>query len=288
MTKENNSLDIQKLLSDPKYRLELHKLVQKETDSVYEIIEKSGTQTQNVADTAKKNIAAFEAKSKNLLSMVAYGGYFGTDEQAQLWTSALNRLGTLPHSAGSTILIDLQAYPALLIVYALGIASTAGKIGYNLRALFAANLKRLGHDDQPLISRIHSGLLGMSANAVLDLKDRHTPLSDHLYELMRDQLPKEIWFGQDIEDLFDSWEILLAMLIADIQHEQQSGIWAPIGRFGWRSGHTGKSSIQKIESELAEEADDWFPIKAGLFDSSLLRARKALSVVKGLADRAFF
>ena len=285
-----NPKEVQKLLSDPNNRIELHNLVDKETERAYKSVEVLTVQTQDVLNVAKKALPDFEIATENLRMVVAYGCYFGTKEQAYLWSGALSRLSTMPQVAGSVFLLKLQLYPALLVLYAGGLSAVAAKNPESLKALFSVQSTDKSREPRELVLDANCTMLGDAGNQIFELERRKTPLSDHLYDLFAETLPKELRFGQDFEQLFDDWEILVGMIVADSRTIKSSllGSWGPVGRFAWRGEYSGLSTLKALRKELDKDKPDWFPLTAGLFGGSIVRAREALTVIEKLADRVSF
>ncbi|HVS79019.1 MAG TPA: hypothetical protein VHD84_01885 [Candidatus Saccharimonadales bacterium] len=284
--------DVQKLLSDPRYRIELHNLVHQETERAYKSVEGLSVQTQDIEGVAKKAISDFEEATKNLRTIIAYGCYFGTKDQAYLWNGALNRLATEPQVAGSTFLLTLQLYPSLLAMYAGGLSALSASNLGNLKSIFKVQSTSSARDPRELVLEANCTMLGNAGNQLLGYERRKTPLSDHLFELFDESLPKELSFGQDFALLFDKWEILIGMVVADIYRGRGRntglGGWAPVGRFSWRGEYSDGASLKVVRKELELEKSNWGPLKAGLFDGSEARAKEALSVVEQVAAKVGF
>jgi hypothetical protein len=284
--------DMKKLLSDPKYRIELHELVQEQTKATYKSVENLNVQAGgDVLPEAQKAIIEFESTTSELRMTMAYGCYFGTPDQAYLWGNALTQLSTIPQLAGSVFLLKLQLYPALLVFYTGGLAALAAKNTTNLKAIF--NVKSNDNNSEPhaLVISANCTMLDQNAgNQIFKTERLKTPLSDHLFKLFDDKPLKELAFGQDFAQLFDEWEILIGMVFADILKDNKSGFngWAPVGRFSWRGQYSGGSTLKSIKKQLAEDKPDWTPLKAGLFNGDVERARAALDVVENIADKVSF
>lgn len=284
-TEELSDVRIKKLLSDPKYRIELHDLVHDETDKVYRLIEKSkvsGFTNDNILKSARGQIDEFEAGSKNLIRIMAYGGYFGLDGQTNLWTHAMDQLANIPHNDGSTFLLHLRLYPAILALYSDGLTSLASKRYYNLGPLLQTQERKITQATIPLIVEANCTLLNaQQANTIFENKEnRYTPLSDHLHDLLADSLPKGIIFNNDFDSLFDKFEVIIAMAVADYTRDKPMGPWAPLGRFAWRNHHIENEVLGQIKAEVTEAGDNWELLKVGLFGGSLARAKAALSYVE--------
>jgi len=98
---------------------------------------------------------------------------------------------------------------------------------------------------------------------------KHTPQSEYLFDTLRPVLEDLLFLGQSYEEQFDRYEILRALIYADIT----DGGWAPIGRFGWKHAsrtHEG-SPYNALRSEAEKQRDKWGPIATGLFQGSYER-----------------
>jgi len=280
---DTDSAQIKKLLSDPKHRIMLHNLVYKETEKVYKTLSTWDPQVAGSIDgIIKKRIAEAEIATETLRKIFAYGCYFGLEDQQELWTMSLNRLGTMPFTNGSDFLIKLQSYPAMLVMYAGGVNSLAGNRYYNLRSVLSSKAKTAAYGQQPLVAVANCTMLGSGANSLLGFENRKTPLSDHLNRLLVKDEPHELIYETDFNSVFDRWEVLLGMVVADNLRARASGAWAPVGAFSWRDEHSDERALNIIEQEM--KSDNWGPLKVGLFDASPDRAGKAFAVVKELAD----
>jgi len=283
------TLEVKKLLSDAKYKIQLHNLVHRQTVGAYKSVETLTVQNQDVMGEAQKALPRFELATADLRLTTAYGSYFGTKEQAYLWSSTLNQLGTIPQVAGSVFLLKLQLYPALLVLYAGGLSALAANNPDSLRALFNTQSTDKSREPRALVIDANCSMLENAGNQLFGYERRKTPLSDHLFELFTDTLPKELTFGRDFEQLFDDWEILVSMVVADaLTNTSRLGDWAPIGRFGWREHYSNNSPLKALNKELSKDKPEWFPLEVGLFGGDVERARKAISIVENLADRVSF
>lgn len=91
------------------------------------------------------------------------------------------------------------------------------------------------------------------------------PRSEHLFATLQRPLEDALYLGSSYEELFDEFEILLALLYA--MHDGRSGDWAPAGRFGWKHRRGGDPYGHMVK-DIQQQGDAWPPIRAGLFASS--------------------
>src|SRR5581483_11691840 len=80
-------------------------------------------------DDVRHRIQRYEELSQVAISIIAAGCYYGEEQHEELWIDMLQRAANWPHGFGTkrVVLDQLQRYPALLLLYAGGIASVASK-----------------------------------------------------------------------------------------------------------------------------------------------------------------
>lgn len=111
--------------------------------------------------------------------------------------------------------------------------------------------------------------LGQAWKAVPRQERNYAPESEYMFKCLRPVLDDLLFLGGGYEQLFDRYEILRALVFADLT---DSG-WAPVGRFGWK--HMGRGSdgspFAGLLAEAEQQRDAWGPIRAGLFRGSYAR-----------------
>jgi hypothetical protein len=223
---------LKKYLPDTKYRIELHDLVRSETEKLYAALSLTNFPVQgNQAsdEEMSRRIDRYESLSEVLLQIMVSGCFWGEPSQVSNWVQTLERVANPePVGSGFTHLINLRYYPALLLLYAGGIASITAEKYVNLAALFyQIDLTEFG-ERLPLLKRVNALKIldEPVAQRALHMERRKTPLSQYLFGKMRvyfkDLVPAESRY----ETHFDRFEYMLAMAYVDIK---ESGEWAPFG-----------------------------------------------------------
>jgi len=109
----------------------------------------------------------------------------------------------------------------------------------------------------------------------------YTPISDHLNAVLRDQLRAVVPENNRYIEVFDRFECLLGMVLADLHEHRASQGYVPsmhVGSFGWRYRHGRSGSPWDwVQAELSSQGDGW-PI-LGLFGGDRKRLEAALSAV---------
>jgi hypothetical protein len=201
------------------------------------------------------------------------------EQHDYLWAKCLERIANRRGaSSGVTIWLNLQSYPALLLLYAGGIASvTASRYG-NLSVLLRQVMIAEGGEVKPLAlslfpwNVIDSGV----ANLLPGMERQHTPLSDYLYETLREPLAEFFARDYNYTKCFDRFEYLLGLVHVELATKQDSlpslreGSWGPVGQFGWRNRHFPEKTVMyEVGQEFERELAEWPPLGAGLFDLSV-------------------
>lgn len=207
-------------LPDPVHRIRLHELVIGEADAAMEqVSDLSISEHLGVHEYAER-MAVYEQAVFGLLKLLVTGAFFSDDEEHdRLWVRCIERLATRGVvTTGSVRSINMQQYPTLLALYALGIGSVAAsRIDPIARALGGITMRE---DRQPP----RAAVVAVSTWEVLDLQAvnralfeperRMTPVSDHLLDVMRQAIRDILPYEDQQEDLFDEVEYLMGIAYA--------------------------------------------------------------------------
>lgn len=93
------------------------------------------------------------------------------------------------------------------------------------------------------------------------------PRSEYLFARMRKPLDDLLFVGEGYELLFDDFEILSALVYADLTARDDGTVWAMPGRFGYKFKHAGQPYDQFVESAISMGCE-WPFLKLGFFQSS--------------------
>jgi len=279
---------VKRCLVDPTAKIRLHDLVHEETEKLFagmNALVSGGDTRAEPKDELPRRAAQYEAISEILGSVLTTGCYWGNEGTAKLWVASLQRIAN-PSSLGGGLeyLLKLRRYPALLLLYASGIAAVASGNYQTLAAVLLQSRSKDDHGrDRPLLSVVYP--IAVFENSLGCLLPGScggpTPVSNHLYLKLRgwfhDYLPGE----EDYQDAFDRFEYLFGLIYADLIQTEWAGNawWGPVGCFAWRgSDFFPERRIQyKVGLELEAEGANWQPLKAGLLGGSVDRARTAKS-----------
>lgn len=212
-----------------------------------------------------------ERHSKDLAMIVACLSHWANENQLNSLTKIVSRsCDRLLESRGGLVAwVKLRWYPLLLVIYHAGISALEGKNYRSLASIFYTKLGSSDYDDSGSIFALE---VGSAAGDLVDVFKRipghernYTPLSEYLYKLVQPKLDDMLFLGKGYENVFDEFEILFALVVADLNKQKGRYVWGPIGRFGWKNRRDGTSPFERLRNEAAHSKDDWGPIKAGMF-----------------------
>lgn len=276
-------------LSEDRYHIQLHDQLSQETERVFE--ELTGPHfTAQVAgpnsDFCYDRLKRYEASVEILQALMANCAYFASHHQAQLLTKTLNRIATRKEVAGTVLLLYLQRYPVLLLEYAAGMAAIAAGNYGNLKAVFDAKEKEPGKDPTPLTDHATCAIVdSREGNAITKQESMYAPISEHLFNVLREPLTALLPGDENYAEAFDRLEIHIALSIADRALKAgDTSVWVPVGRFGWEGRFFGGGPLISLGKEMDRDGANWPPLKAGLFGSQA-EAKAAFEAVKAFVDR---
>lgn len=264
-----------KYLEDGK-KIRLHDLVRKETNRLLEAISPEHIPTVRVDKQQLQSlIARYEAETEILLGLISTGCYW-SDEYRELWSETIKRIANPPREyTGSLAWEGIRWYPAYLLIYGGGVASVAAQRWENLVTL----LKKIE------IAVINEGkklpaAFAMYTGTVFENgTDKYLPnvageglvVHKHLHRVLRQPLAVIIPHDDDYLTHFVTFEYLLSLTHADLRTQGQDAdyFWGPKGLFMSEAQARSKSPVMKaVKQQAKEQANNWPPLKAGLFNGS--------------------
>ncbi len=282
---------LKRYLSEPKYRIQLADLVDGEVRRIVEVISgprfavEGGKQPDGETFTAR--VRAFEAASGTLLAMAGVGGYWAEADHFHIWKRALASLANRCTSSGYTAWIDLQMYPATMLLYALGIgAIEAGRLDL-LGALLSTTILRESREDQTVAQKLPPFCLfeGNGVPRLLSGMDRcHAPLNDWLHNTLRPLVNRLIPNDQRYTLVFDKLEVLIALSCGWHSKKGDGWYWVPPGAYGYRYENRTRI-IQEIEGSIETQGDKSPFVKSHLFGDTAAECSRQLGLFKDFVGK---
>lgn len=283
---------LKKYLSEPRFRISLDNLLRdevrrtEESVNLPELVDASGTLS---VERLSHNIRCYEEATSTLRALFACGTYWSSQKDRALWGDCFVAIGPLQNSGnGSTALLDLRMYPALLLKYVVGITSVLSN-DYHILSEICTRQPSGRHapaEDFGLFLHQMEVVNYENANALVNFwhstdKKYHTPMSDHLFDVLRQDVEEQVMTADQYMRAFDKFEYLAGLIHLDLllKKDPETRAWLPFGSYRWRSwGHyTSRYHVANaVAEEIAKAGDRWPPLQAGLFGGNLARLKEIL------------
>lgn len=272
-------------LSDPRYRIRLDDLVASEIRAASYSIREDEFPLQTAAITAEEiaqRLRKYEIALSRLNAVTILLARWGTIEHQPIIERIIARLadGTEPRS-GTTAWLELRWYPITLLMYSGGIAALSAQNYTNLSTLLMTKLRcnAVGRDAHEAVISTVEGMLELDRLGFFKLlpgyDKYYTPRSEYLFKSLQPEIEDILFLGNGYEELFDRFEVLYALIYADIDQSRKPGfIWGPPGRFAWKGRHGGRNPYNALLREATQQGSSWPPLKSGLFEGSIDRFKE--------------
>jgi hypothetical protein len=180
--------------------------------------------------------------------------------------------------------IELRWYPLLLLMYAGGIAALSSENYSSLSTLLTTRLgtSLSGKSASEAIVATVEGILDVERTNYFKTLPGHernyVPRSEYLFKALQPILDDALFLGNSYEDLFDRFEILFALIYADITRGDDGDVWGPPGRFGWkRRRGLRHDPYASLVQDVTREGSRWPALETGLFRRSIDRFKQIAS-----------
>lgn len=219
-----------------------------------------------------------ESMAGGLLGLFAVGCSEGEAQYSKVWSDALSQVadGVAPNR-----MVDkVRLYPALLLLYAGGIAAVAGEKYENLAALIRQpkirDLRYGGKAEGPAHALVPYRVISERvAHLLPEDGNTHTPLSNHLFFALREPLRSVVLNDDAYDDAFLRFEYLFALASAADLKGRGGPAAVPIGSYIWerfiRKSFASHSPYihRETSEEVARMGDEWPPLRASVYDGPL-------------------
>lgn len=277
---------LKRYIDDPTKRIRVHDLVIGEANRVRRAIEEAPAGFYGVEITQGELVSrlnSYEESTAVLRALFTTGCYWGKRDHDGLWVSALDRLSSFS-SVQETVYEDwvkLRHYPALLTLYAGGVAAVSNEQYDTLGALlYRPTTVQIGTGKRvPLIFFVHTWIMtefvadkllpGTIHAAVLPNRIRN---QENLWHSLRTYIPAEDVFSRS----FDLFEYFFGLVHTDLANQHRWHAWGPTGFLPYQDyGNAAHQVKELITAQIAADQNQWPPLRAGMFGGSLERLRAA-------------
>ena len=269
-------------IPDPKATIKLHDLsvlcVKKYLDETRRV--KFPVQGRFSMEEFVSRLERYKVAVHELQQFTSCLSFWGEESHQTILQNTISRTTDHLQPESGLILWDaLRWYPIIIMIYSAGIASISSNKYGNLHVLFTSrtNSSRSNDERTELLKSIGEAILALEERDPFKSLSGHeryyVPRSEYLFKLLQPDLDDLFFLGNDYEQAFDRFEILLALTFADLAFRKERYIWGPVGRFCWKYGRRGQSDnpFAVLMDEAKKMSSGWPPLKAGLFGGSLER-----------------
>jgi hypothetical protein len=270
-------VSLKKFIAESKRRIELRDLVTSETERVFARLSPLPiAATEMTVAKLFERMNLYENGSETLVYLLAHGAFWGRPEHTRLWQDAIGRMAKLKTLAGgNTHLLSLRMYPACLSFYSVGMGALTG----NNYGTLTQVLRNISVEDNGVEAPLTRVVLPWSildhgiAKQLPGYENHRTPMSDRIFDVLREPLREYLPDDSDYANTFDRFEYLSALVHLDLRMLSNDTFHAPIGRFAWRARSQNKSVVDRLSEEAEKHGDDWIIVRSGLL-SPLSRFRE--------------
>ena len=274
LSTESAVASLKRYLPEPRYRIQLSDLID---GSVERVVESVSTPLFDVdspdqdTKTVTARVRAYEAACSTLLAMATTGGRWAEEAHYDTWRRTLERMTTLPSVSGAPIWLGLQRYPAILVLYALGLGALSSNRLHFLGHMLSAEIPQPHHETKTVAQLLppHCMFEGIrNAHKVMQLLEgmekRHTPLNNWIQAVVRQYMSNTTFNSEQYDLMFDKLEILMALSYAYHEKKTEGWYWAPLGSFVHRST-TRERILREIEGSVSTLQNDSPFVRGGIF-----------------------
>jgi uncharacterized caspase-like protein len=276
----NKIKKVKSLLASDSSSIELHDFV---IDEVRRFL--SGTsedhfkvQGQFSQDELVERVSKYENLSNDLAVLAACIAYWAKPIHKPILQKILARsTDRLESQGGLVVWVNLRWYPLILELYCAGISAVEGKRYDSLANIFytTTSSSEYRQRDEFFVEAVANHIRELTSAEIfkrLPGHDRHhVPMSEYLFKTLQPKLDDILFIGKSYEKSFDEFEVLFALVVADIKKQRNEGVWGPIGRFGWKHNSRDNAPLSRTINEAHALGENWEPLKAGLFGGKLER-----------------
>jgi hypothetical protein len=260
-------------LLESRHQIRLHDLLSKEiahaTDKLRSDVFRTDT---GAGDTYLVQIERFTSVMSTLMPMAYTAGMWSTPEQAKFWFEATATLAKriLNTGGGYVHLIQLQAFPAMLLMYAFGLGAVVqgqhkllgGMLGKTVDFGSSNDGQFALGDKLNVISLCEANIL----KKIPKYENRRFPGPDMIADLLRPIAQLELRDELEFDTAFSKLEMAISFGFAERCSGKYEG-WVPTGRFtylrdvanrlisGWQSGSSQDQQELRLMAALQREPE---------------------------------
>ncbi len=279
---------LKRYISDTKYRVQLRDLVHAEVEQIVELTSTDAYAVQGGpnpdAATVTGRVRRYQATCSTLLEMASAGAFWAEEEHHAIWQRALIRLYPTGVRSGTVLWLDLQKYPATLLLYSLGLGAVESDRLEFLGDLLGATVKRENSRDISIVEALPPSCIISSGREAMQLlegmESHYVPLNDWIHANLREVLRHIVPDDERYTFNFDKFEILTALACGYRYEPSFKSYWAPPGAFGYRHKNRERA-FEEIRTSLTCRGDDSPFVASRIFGQTVGECTAELKKLEG-------
>ena len=282
-------VSLKRYVSEPKFRIQFSDLIHETVEQVVETISGSGFDLRNgphpTTETITDRVRSYEGVCSMLLPLAVVGGAWAEEQHYSVWRRALERLAARRFREGLVLWLELQRYPATLLLYALGIAAVDANRLTFLKSLFSVQIREEFDDDIAAVQALPPQcLFARSVNAMKQLEGmerHHLPLNDWLHQTLRPFAKRAIPDDARYDHAFNKFEMLVALNY--IAQDAKNRTWVPLGSFVFQDRSSRRVRKEIVDSISDQGAESPF-VKHGICGDTVEACERNLQALNDFAN----
>lgn len=234
---------------------------------------------KELPDRVRERLRSYDVLCEPALKVLVTGAYWARGDQTPQF-AALFRAAASPHHNYSTFFEywqDLDLYPALRLLYGVGIASSLAQNWDLLRILSrevtVVDPSSYGPHQAAFV--LDGGYLSRNllrpdrTSLVFPKQGYYLPLTEYLHKTLEEPLREYAVDRADYYEAFEEFEILLSLTSMNVgPTSRPESAEPPRGRFAYAPNHgVGETTYERLKREATEQGACWSPIRAGLIEA---------------------
>ena len=292
---------LKRYLVNERARILLHDFTLQETEKLCAQLTEQNFPSATVVsgEECLRRMHRYEQLCEVLIAVISTGCFWGEKHQEGIWAKLLERVANAASpTKNESEWRDLSSYPALLLLYAGGVAAVAKDKYSTLATLLSAPRFRDARPEAHVVQRLNPlAVLGTEKIARLlyeQMANRNgydglckaCPGNAYLHTLLRDPLREFLPFDSDYDEAFDRFEYSLALIWTDENPQSANLDWfplVPLGRFACLQASSAEGEpgfIERVGAEILGQGKNSPLLHAGLFGGSLHRLTTAKKLIE--------
>ena len=281
---------LKRYMSESRYRIQYSDYFH---DAVREVLEQTCGEDFSVngvrpdGESFASLVQKYNAAASLLLTLAPVAGYWAEEEHHSVLERAVVRLASTEERSGYTVWLSLKRYPALLLLFGLGIGALEADRIHFLGRLFSASIHEGNEGNVAAVDILPrnclSGDVVVLAKSLPGMGRKRFPMSEWIFGTIR-QVTREIIPSETQYALaFTKLEILLALGFA-YREGGRFGYWAPPGTYVYRREETAQV-LADIQESLTKFGHDSSYVSSGIFGKTADTCRQGIENLTGFLGK---